>query len=275
MTLDHSLKLYKKPNLRHPFFLLGWSKDVGALGAGVIDFVNASLKTEQIGEVEAKGFFSLSGVAIEEDVIQFPQSNFYCSEERNLIIFKSDLPVLEQYRFLNSTLDAAKYFKAKEIYTIGGIISLRAHTAPRRISGVVNKEKLKSMLAEYGLKMNMDYRTPPGERPTLSSFLLWMAKTRNIPTVNLWGEVPFYLGSAFDARAGEHVLDFLNRRLSLNMDLTPLQEESEEQSGMIGKLRGQKPEVGKCIEMLERGIMLGPEESEKLRSEVMKILSRR
>ena len=249
---------------------------MGALGAGVIDFVNASLKTEQIGEVEAKGFFSLSGVAIEEDVIQFPQSNFYCSEERNLIIFKSDPPVLEQYRFLNSTLDAAEYFKAKEIYTIGGIVSLRAHTAPRRISGVVNKEKLKSMLAEYdGLEVNIDYRTPPGERPTPSSFLLWMAKMRNIPTVNLWGEVPFYLGNAFDARAGEHVLDFLNRRLNLNMDLTPLREESEEQSGMIGKLRGQSPEVGKCIEMLERGIMLQPEESERLRREVMKILSQR
>jgi proteasome assembly chaperone (PAC2) family protein len=275
LTLGYPLKLYKKPNLHHPLFLLAWSREVGVLGK-VIDFVNVSLKTEEIGEIDPCGFFSLSGVNIEEDIIQFPESNFYCSEERNLIVFKSDPPVLEEYRFLNSILDVAKHFKAQEIYTIGGIISPRAHTAPRRIKVVVNKKKLKSMLASYsGLEMNLDYRTPPGERPSLSSFLSWMAKMRDIPTVNLWGEVPFYLASVFDTRAGESVLSFLNQRLSLNMDLAPLREECEEQGRMISNLRLENPKVGKCMEMLERGIMLEPDESEGLRREVMNILSRR
>ena len=266
--------MHRKASLHHPSLIVGWSRDVGRLGSRVIDLLNASLETEEMGEVEPERFFPLSGVAIEEDLIQFPQSKFYFSEERNLLIFKGDLPVLEQYEFLNSILDVAEYYQAREMYTMGGVISLRAHTAPRRICTVVNKEEFKSMLAEYDLEMNMDYHTPPGERPTLSSFLLWMAKRRNIPAVNLWGEVPFYFGSVFDARAGEHMLSLLNQRLNLNIDLTPLHLESEEQSRMISKLQGQSPEVGRCIEMLERGIMLQPEESERLAREVMKVLSR-
>jgi len=266
-------KIYKAPNLQSSSLLVGWEQDIGKLGVKVIGYLNRKLGAEELGEIEPLGFFSFSGVRIEDDVVQSPESKFYSCPRNDLLIFESNPPRYEQYKFLNSVLDFAQHYcQATELYTIGGIVSVMAQTAPRRRSTVVNQPELKEMLTRYGLETNMRYQTPHGERPTLSSFLLWIAKRRNIAGVHLWTEVPFYLAAVNDLRAVKHTLWFLNKRFELGMDFGQLDLEIKRQNERIKQLREQNLEVDKSIEMLERGIMLSDDENKKLTKEVTEFL---
>lgn len=273
MTKTPAFKIYKTRSPQNPPLLVGWSQDIGKLGPKVIDYLNKKLGTEEFGEIEPTGFSSFGGVQIEDDVIQFPERKFYSCDRNNLLIFKSSLPRYEHYKFLSSVLDFAQHYcKVNKLYTIGGIVSLMAHTAPRRILTVVNQPKLKEMLREYGLETSTNYQTPRGERPTLSSLLSWLAKGRNIAGVNLWTEVPFYLAAVEDLRAIKYTLRFLDKRFDLNMDFGDLDLKIERQNKRIKQLREQNLEINKYIEMLEGGIMLSEDENEHLTKEMTEFL---
>lgn len=271
MTEKGMFKFSKIPKLKSPSLVVSWSKDAGKFGAKVIDFLNKKLGSEEFCQIEPTGFFSLGGVKVEDDIAQFPESKFYCCERDELVIFKSDQPRYEWYKFLNSVLDAAEYYgKIKELYTVSGTISSIAHTSPRRILAVFNQPELKKILQGYGL-VDMEYE---GE-PALNSYLLWIAKRRNIPGVSLWAEIPFYLAAQEDPKAWRRMLEFFDRRFTLNIDLEEISEEIKKQNKKITSIRRQKPAINKYIGQLERGFMLNEKEQEKLAKEVYQFLKER
>ena len=273
MSEKFYFKTYKTPNFQNPSLLVGWEPDIGNLGLRVIDYLNKKLEAEEIGEIEPEGFSTFRGVQIQDNVIQFPESKFYACQKYDLLLLKSSRPQYEHYRFVTLVLDFAQlHCKARELYTIGGIASLMAHTTPRRISTVVNQPKFKEMLASYGLETGMNYESPPGERPSLSSLLSWSARRRNIGGVNLWTIVPLYLAAVEDLKAISDTLWFLDRRFQLNLDFGDFNLEISRQNERLTQLREQSPEINKLIGMLERGIMLNVDENEKLTEEVTAFL---
>ena len=274
MMKDH-FKLYKQPRLQNPSLVVSWSEDAGQLGPKVIDFLNKKLGAEKFCQIEPLDFFPTGGVAIKHDLIHFPESEFYSCEDNNLVIFRSEAPSYAWYKFLNLVLDIAEHYcGVKEFYTIGGIVSLIAHTERRRILTIVNQPELKSMLAGHGLDTDLDYRTPPGGRPTLSSFLLWVAKRRNIGGANLWGQVPFYLATGEDPRAWKTVIEFFDKRFNLAIDLEEIDQQVEEQERKINQLRMENREIDACLGALERGGVLTHEENEKLVQEIDNLLGK-
>ncbi len=241
----------------------------------MIEFLDKKLGFEVFGEIEPLGFFSLDGVRIEDDLIQFPESRFCLCRARNIIILDSDAPSREHYQFLNAVLDFAQHhFKVKELYTIGGIVSASAHLSPRQVFSVVNRRKLKGELAPYGVEINMDYQTPPGSMPTLSSFLLWVAKKRGIPGCGLWVNVPFYLSAVGDPTASKYLLEVLDRRFELGLDFKELNREIEKLNEDVDQLMRQDADISRYIQMLERGIALSESEGEKLAQEVAGFVKR-
>jgi proteasome assembly chaperone (PAC2) family protein len=143
--------------------------------------LNWKLRGEEFAEIEPEDFFSLGGVAIKGNLAQFPESKFYACQEHELVVFQSGSPGAEWYKFLNSVLDVAEHHcRVNELYILGAMVSFSAHTAPRELLAVVNSAEMKEVLGQYDLARDMDYQTSPGERPTLNSFLLWIAKGRNI-----------------------------------------------------------------------------------------------
>jgi len=275
LTLERPYEIYEAPGLENPSLIVGWSQDAGRLGPNVVDFLNKKLGAQVCADIEPSPFFHLGGVSIEDNVIQFPESKFYCCPEKDLLIFKSEAPGKEQYQFLNTILDIAQHYRVKELYTIGGMVSLIAHTNPGRIFTVVNQAQLKKTLMQYGVDTGLDYQTPPGSRPTISSFLLWVAKRRRLWGVGLWAEVPFYLAATEDPRGCQRLLTFLDRRFELGMDLTGLDLVIQKQDEKIEELKQQNATVSKCVEMLERGIMLSDDEHERLATEVTEFLEKR
>ncbi len=265
MSQGYPVKIYKEPDLRRSSLVLGWSEDMGNLGRKATGYLNRKLKGEEFAEIEPEDFFSLGGVAIEGNLARFPESKFYTCQKHELVIFQSYYPGAEWYKFLNSVLDVAEHHcRVKELYILGAMVSFSAHTTPRELLAVVNSAEMKEVLSQYDLARDMDYQTPLGERPTLNSFLLWIAKGRNIPGVSLWVPIPFYLAAMEDAQAQKKVLSFLNERLDLKIDFSDLDQEVREQNEQLAQVRSRFPQIDDYINRLESNLMLSEEENGEL-----------
>jgi proteasome assembly chaperone (PAC2) family protein len=258
-------KLFFKPELESSPLVVAWNQDAGRVGPKVADYLNKELASREFAEITPESFFALSGVSVEDDIAQFPESKFYCCRGKSLVIFRSDVPRYEWYEFLSLVLDIAeKYCKVKEIYTVGGMVSPGAHTTPRMLLSVTNSTEMKPMLRQYDLISDMDYETQDGQRPTFSSFLLWTAKRRNIAGISLWVPVPFYLLAAEDPWACKKVMEFFDRRFDLNINFASIDDEIARQDREIAQVRSQVPELDSYISKLESNLGLTVDESEKL-----------
>jgi predicted ATP-grasp superfamily ATP-dependent carboligase len=259
------VKIHREPGLGRSSLVLGWTEDAGNLGGKVTDYLNRKLKGQEFAEIDPEYFFSLGGVAIKGDLAQFPESKFYACPEHEVLVFRSDSPGAEWYKFLNSVLDVAEqHCQMRELYIIGAMVGFSAHTTPRQLFSVANSRETKEALSKYDVVRDMNYQTPPGERPTLNSFLLWMAKGRNIPGVTLLVPIPFYLATVDDVQAQKKVLTFLNERLDLKVDFGDLNQEIREQNEKLAQARSRFPEIDDYITRLESNLMLSEEENGEL-----------
>jgi proteasome assembly chaperone (PAC2) family protein len=271
--MKERLRLSWQPELQSSSLVVGWSVDAGKLGRKVTDYLNRKLGGKSFGEIEPTEFFPLGGVAVEDDLVQFPESKFYSCPGKNFVVFRSDPPSYEWYKFLSLILDAAEHYcHTMEIYTIGGMVSLGSHTTPRELIGTFNSPELKKAFSHYNLSRGLDYETPPIQRPTLNSFLLWAAKRRNIPGVSLWVPIPFYLVAVDDPKARRRVLEFFNQRFNFGIDLSDLDEEIRQQDEKIAEVRNSFPDIDESISRLESNLRLSEEENQKLVQEIGKFL---
>ena len=273
MSEGKSFKLFTRPKFDSSTVVVVWNQDVGRLGPKVADYLTGQLDGQELGEISPEGFFSLSGITVEDDIAQFPESKFYRCQNEDFVIFRSDIPRFDWYGFINLVLDIAeKYFKVKHIYTVGGMVLPSAHTTPRTLLSVVNSAEVKKILSKYDIVDNMDYETREDQRPTFSSYLLWAAKMRDIPGACLWVPVPFYLMTVEDLQACKKVLEFFNRHLELNIDFADIDNEVAEQNKKIAQARSQFPELDGYITKLESNLGLTADEGEKLVKEIDELL---
>jgi len=256
--------------------VLGWNEDMGNLGRGVTDYLNLKLGGEEFAEIDPEDFFPLGGVAIEDNLAWFPESKFYVCPEQELVVFQSSSPGAEWYKFLDAVLDLAEHHcQIQELYVLGTMISFDAHTTPRQLLTVVNSAEMKEALSRYDLAGDMDYQTQSGARPTLNSFLLWIAKGRHIPGASLWVPVPFYLAAMEDVQAQKKVLSFLSERLDLRIDFSDLNQEIREQNEQLALVRSRFPQVDDYISRLESNLMLSEEENGELIKKIEESLRER
>lgn len=259
------LQFSAQPKLRKPTLVIGWESDTAQLGARVTDYLIKNLNMQAFCDINPVEFFPLGGVAIENDIVQFPQSTFYACHEHNLIIFRSAIPRYEWYKFLNLIIDVAQeYYHVKEMYAVGGMVTLMPHTVSRDSWATFNSPQIKKALSPYQLSREMDFETPPGSRPTLNSYLLWIAKTRDLPAVNLWIPVPFYLMSNDDPGSHKKALEFIDNRLDLHLDFKDIDASIKQQNEKLERLRKSATEIDESIRKLENEQPLSEEERENL-----------
>ena len=257
-----------QPDLENASLIVGWQQDAGKLGPKVIDYLNSHIKAKIFCEIEPVNFFPLGGVAIENDIAQFPISRFYAGTRKDLVLFESTEPPHERYRFLNTVVDVAEHYcKIKKLYTVSGTLSAIAHTSPRRLMAAFNQPEFHRRLRDYELE-DMTWEGPPA----INSFLLWLAQKRGIPGVSLWPDVVFYLAATEDLRTAKVVLSFFNHKFDLGLDLTELDLEIKDQSEKLALLRREEPQIDIYIRTLEVGMSLNEEEQLKLARGVTEFL---
>ena len=259
------LKFSAQPKMRKPTLVIGWESDTARLGERVTDYLINNLDTQPFCEIDPVEFFPLGGVVIENDIVQFPQSTFYACREHNLIIFRSAVPRYEWHKFLNLIVDVAQeHCHVKEMYAVGGMITIATHTAPRESWATFSSAKIKKTLSPYQLSREMDFETPPGSRPTLNSYLLWIAKNRDVPAVNLWVPVPFYLMTNEDPAAHKKALEFLDKRMDLELDYSGIDAGIKQQNEKLRRLRLSSEEIDGYFRKLESSQPLSEAERESL-----------
>ncbi len=269
MIQDGPVRISAAPKLKSASLIVGWSQDAGGVGSSAIKHLRRKLGGEPFAEIEPLGFFPLRGVMVGHGVAQFPESRFYCCREHSLVLFESELPRFEWHRFLSLILDVAeRYCNVNELYTVGGMVAFGAHTTPRQMFAVTNCSGMKDSLRECGLAWGMDYETPPGQRPTLNSFLLWVARKRSIAGASLWTGVPFYLAAFEDHRASRELLKVFDSRFSLGFDFAELDEDVRRQNEEIAQVRFDFPEIDGYIQKLESNLGLTEQEAEQLAARI-------
>lgn len=265
--------LYREPGLSRSCLVLGWREDLGGLGLRTTNYLIRKLDAKEFAEIEPDDFFALGGVAVEDNIAQFPDSKFYVCPEHELVVLQSSSPAAEWHRFLDSVLDVAVHHcGTRELYMLGAMVSLDAHTAPRQLLSVANLAEMKESLSQYDLARDMDYQTAPGQRPTLNSFLLWVAKERHIPGVSLWVPIPFYVAAMGDAGAQKRVLSFLNERLDLEINFSDLDRQIRQQNEQLAGARSRYPQVDDYIGRLENNLTLSDEENGELLKKIEEFL---
>ena len=188
-------------------------------------------------------------------------------EDKNLLILQSMKPQFQHFKFLTALLDLAEHYcKVKEFFTVDGIVASIAHEAERQIFAVFNNTEFQKQLRPYTLQ-NMYYEG----FPAVSSYLLWMAKDRNISGASLWSEVSFYVASNKDPQAVKAVVTFFNDRFRLDFDFKALDEQIELQNAKIARLREENPELDESLRNLESGLSLSQEEQIALINAVGKL----
>jgi proteasome assembly chaperone (PAC2) family protein len=259
------LKFSAQPKLRKPTLVIGWESDTARLGERVTDYLINNLDAQPFCEIDPVEFFPLGGVVIENDIVQFPQSTFYACREHNLVIFRSAIPRYEWHKFLNLIVDVAQeHCHVKEMYAVGGMITIATNTAPRESWATFSSAKIKKTLSPYQLSREMDFETPPGSRPTLNSYLLWIAKNRDVPAVNLWVPVPFYLMTNEDPAAHKKALEFLDKRMDLELDYSGIDAGIKQQNEKLRRLRLSSEEIDGYFRKLESNQPLSEAERERL-----------
>jgi proteasome assembly chaperone (PAC2) family protein len=273
MTVTGTLPEFQfEPRLKNPALIVGWSVDTGNFGRRVTDRLINGLGCRTLCEMQPVGYFGLGRVPVVDSVIRFPESVFYACEEKNLLIFRSVPPGMEWYSFLNQVLSIAERFGVSQMYTLGAMVNSGAHTMPRQLMAIFGSQDERDSSEDFALGANWDYETPPGQRPTINSYLLWLAHRRNIRCVGLWVPIPFYLLGVGDPRSDRRMLGFLDERLALNMDLKGLDDEARRQSNRIADARRDSPELEDYIRKLETNLLLDGEESQKLVDEIERLL---
>ena len=252
--------LTSRPHVERPSLIVGWTRDVGAVSRGVADFLADTPGTSPFGRIKPVDFFPVGGVAVNDDVAEFPHSSLSCNERNNVVILRSDEPQSRKYEFLNGVLDLAEqYHGAETLYAVNGIASMIPHTATRRAFLVSNDLALQRELRRL-VPAGFAWQGPP---PT-SIYLLWLARNRHLPGVGLWVEVPFYLVDSEDFQAIETGVSLLGRILGWQYDLDDLDQRSAGQDETLTQLREQDPEIDAKIRILEQGESLDGDEQREL-----------
>lgn len=214
----------KKPRLKKAIFIEGLP-GIGNVGKVVIDFIVDELNAKKVYEITSNTF-PHSVFVNEDNLVELPKIEiFYKRANGNdLLLMSGDVQPIDEvssYEFSEKILDLLEGFNVKEIITLGGIGLGEIPKKPkiyctgntRRIIKKYKSKKVHDKL--YGVV---------GPIVGISGLLLGLASKRKIDAVALLAETyghPMYLG----VKGAREVLNVLNDKLKLNIDVNKLEKE--------------------------------------------------
>ena len=267
------LKYLASPELSHPTLIVGWRTDAGSIGERVLTYINEAMALKQLAEIEPVGYFQLSGVEVSNDVARLPDCRFYYSESSQIITVVSDIPSFEVHLFLKHILDLASKLVVSHIVVLSGFPTMSSHNTPNPMLANFSTPLLKDWLSGDGVNTEIDYFSPPGQKPPISTYLTWEAKQRGIEAVSLWQPIPYYLAPFTDDTGAQRVISILRQKLAIPIDLELAHEAARKQREKVAALRLSTPDVEKYLNMLESNLSLTEYEAGALASAVRQALA--
>ena len=257
------LVLTKRPSLRAPYFIAGFGgwPNGGNVSTDTVDFLESTLKAEQIGEITSDDLYIYSSptlasrpiTVIREGVLEslrFPSNTLFACQrlgaEHDLLLLQGIEPDLHWQQFADAIVECLQIFKAQRLYTIGGYLDYAPHTRIPRLSAVVTDEALKDELEAYDVDLT-DYEGPT----SIQSYLLAACRAQGIEGISLWGGAPSYVQGSYP-RLTQAMLQFLSQLWHLPLNLEEIEEQAIELEATLHEQIDTNPELADYIRRLEQ-----------------------
>ncbi len=257
------LNIYKRPKLRNPRLLLGFSgwMNGGEVSTGTVKCLIDKLGAQKFAEIDPTGFYVYSfpgsmeitalfrpHTRIKDGIIEsyeIPANEFFCSEKDNLIIFLGKEPNLNWEEFSECIFMLCSEFGVEMIYFIGSVAGLVPHTREPRLFCSVSQAKLKETFQHYGVKFT-NYEGPA----SIVTYLTTNCSKRDIKMASLVAAIPAYVQGS-NPKCIEAVTRRLAGMLELEMEFSDLTTISEEFENKLHDVVQEQPELESNIHKLE------------------------
>ena len=257
------LNIYKKPKLRIPRLLLGFSgwMDGGEVSTGTVKCLIDKLDAQRFAEIEPTGFYIYSfpgsmeitalfrpHTQIKDGIIEsyeIPSNTFFYSEKDNLIIFLGKEPNLNWEEFSECIFSICAEFGVEIIYFIGSVAGLVPHTREPRLFCSVSESGLRETFQHYGVKFT-NYEGPA----SIVTYLTANCSKRDIKMVSLVAAIPAYVQGT-NPKCIEAVIRRIAGMLELEIDFDNLMTMSDEFEKKLNDVVQEQPELESNIHKLE------------------------
>jgi len=257
------LNVYKRPKLRNPRLLLGFSgwMDGGEVSTGTVKCLIDKLDAQRFAEIEPKGFYIYSfpgsmeitalfrpHTKIQNGLIasyEIPSNEFFYSEKDYLILFIGKEPNLYWEEFAECIFSVCAEFHIEMIYFIGSVAGLVPHTREPRLFCSVSDPKLKETFQHYGVKFT-NYEGPA----SIVTYLTANCNKRDLGMVSLVATIPAYV-QGNNPKCIEAVTRRLVGMLGLQLELDDLTKVSDAFEKKLGDVVLEQPELQSNIHKLE------------------------
>jgi uncharacterized protein (TIGR00162 family) len=236
--MECKIILLKKPNLKDPIMIAGLP-GFGYVGKLSADYLIEKLNAELFGELYSP-FFPPYVLVKEDGLVELMKNEFYFVKNINnldLIIFTGNTQAISsegQYDVVEKTLELAKDFNVKKLFTMAAYIS-ESYNEERKVYGVASSIKLIEELKKYNVEIMKE-----GSISGINGLLFGLAKTRNIESICLLGETPSYIIPSgrmiADPKASKAILSILANILGISLDLKGLEKQAQYMEEIIRKI---------------------------------------
>ncbi|MBL7148103.1 MAG: PAC2 family protein [Nanoarchaeota archaeon] len=213
-----------KPQLKNPILIEGLP-GIGNVGKICVDFMIDNLEAKKFLEIYST-YFPSSVFVNENNLVDLPKMEFFYKRLKNqdLILLSGDVQPIEEvgcYELCNKILDIFKKVKGKEIITLGGIGLSKIPPDPKVYCTANNKNIIKKYKTQ---NLNTKIFGVVGPIIGMTGLLIGLAEQRKIPAITLLAQTfahPTYIG----IKGSREILEILDKKLNLNLDLNSLNKE--------------------------------------------------
>jgi predicted ATP-grasp superfamily ATP-dependent carboligase len=249
--VEDVVKLWEKPRAEEKYMIVGWHQwaDAGAISSGLPQYLIKKMKARKIGEIMPDAFylFQIPGthhllrpeIKLEEGFRKSltSQSNefFYTGDARKgLVLFLGEEPHMNADQYADAMLDVAEALEIKRIAAVGGVYGAMPYDKAREVSCVYSLRDMKEELSKYAVRFsNYEGGT------TIGTYLVDRAEKRDMELFVFYAFVPAYDFSQLstlvqgirienDFKAWYDLMRRFNHMFDLNIDLSELEQQSEE-----------------------------------------------
>ncbi len=251
--------VYPLPDLDRPRLLIALQPwiDVGSVGTMALSFLEKQWDGQEIGRLRRPGVFY--------DFSRYRPMLFRREGERHVAVPNTFLryaksPSGQEWLFLHAlephshgedyveaVLGLIRQFGARQYTLIGSMYSPVPHTRPPVASGGAASQGLREQVQRAGVRESA-YEGPT----TILAIMPQMASGEGIETASIILQLPAYVQLERDYCGTEALLEILSRVYSLDLDTSPLHEESQRQREAMNESVAQNPQLQAMVAELER-----------------------
>ncbi len=249
--MDNNLELNEIPIAENIVMISGWRQwaDAGSVSSGLPEYLIQQTGARKIGEIKTEGFyfFQVPGTHhLLRPIIKindgYPQSlekksnEFYYAgdAEKGLVIFLGDEPHMHETAYAQAYFEAVKRLNVSQIAGVAGVYASVPYAQDRQMSCIYSLPAMRDSLADLAVTFsNYEGGT------SIGSYLVAQASSENIPFFIFYGLIPAYsfgqtalgphgVSIENDFKAWYDIVRRFNHRFELGLDVTDLQQRSEE-----------------------------------------------